>query len=588
MLCWSHKGFLLLIGRPDRMTMLWQGRSVLFIGALGLSSLSAAQRFFQALPSAPLAPRYSRALTIPQEGGAGALQREFLNDLFEEGHLQASFDTCTEGRDTTFCALHVGPRYEWAQLRAGSHGKEILTRAGFREKLFLGTPVRPQRVARLMSSVLDECESTGYPFAAVRLDSLEPKEDGLHASLLLDQGKLVVIDSIRIKGTARTNIGYLHAYLGIRPGDPYDGTLIKAAEQRMRELPYVLQKQRPYVQFQPDRTVLYLFLDDKKASSLNGLLGILPDPTTGEVLLTGDLDLKLRNALRRGESIDLNWRKLQDRTQELKLRFYGPCLLRTPFGADLSLNLFRRDSTFLEVTARAAGDYALRQGEKVSVFVNNKSSRRLGRELTFGQGLGDVALLSYGAAFSRERFDKRYNPRKGSSLTLEAAVGEKRTTTALIGDTVSTRRTDQYDLNGKAVLHAPLGKRSTLRFSGTAGRMVNDDLFRNELYRLGGIRNLRGVDEASIFCSGYAVGTMEYRFLFEENSNLLVFFDQAWWEDRSADALVREDKPFGFGVGSNFETKAGIFSITYALGRQFENPVELRGGKVHFGFSSLF
>jgi hypothetical protein len=44
----------------------------------------------------------------------------------------------------------------------------------------------------------------------------------------------------------------------------------------------------------------------------------------------------------------------------------------------------------------------------------------------------------------------------------------------------------------------------------------------------------------------------------------------------------------GFGAGITFETKAGLFSITYALGRAFDNPVALRGGKVHFGFLSLF
>ncbi len=41
-------------------------------------------------------------------------------------------------------------------------------------------------------------------------------------------------------------------------------------------------------------------------------------------------------------------------------------------------------------------------------------------------------------------------------------------------------------------------------------------------------------------------------------------------------------------VGARFQEFGGIFSLTYALGRQFNNPVELRGGKIHFGFTSLF
>ena len=117
--------------------------------------------------------------------------------------------------------------------------------------------------------------------------------------------------------------------------------------------------------------------------------------------------------------------------------------------------------------------------------------------------------------------------------------------------------------------------------------MVNNTLFRNELYRIGGIKSLRGVDEASVVCSSFAIGTVEYRFLFEENSNFFLFVDQAWWEDQSQAQLLT-DSPIGFGAGTSFETKAGIFGLTYALGQQFDNPLQLRGGKLHFGFTSLF
>ena len=96
-----------------------------------------------------------------------------------------------------------------------------------------------------------------------------------------------------------------------------------------------------------------------------------------------------------------------------------------------------------------------------------------------------------------------------------------------------------------------------------------------------------GFDEASILCSTYAIGTIEYRFVFEENSNFFLFAEQGWWE-RDVKDEFSTDTPLGFGVGTTFETKAGLFSLTYALGQQFDNPVQLRGGKVHFGFISLF
>ncbi|MCB0765000.1 MAG: hypothetical protein KDB84_09855, partial [Flavobacteriales bacterium] len=69
--------------------------------------------------------------------------------------------------------------------------------------------------------------------------------------------------------------------------------------------------------------------------------------------------------------------------------------------------------------------------------------------------------------------------------------------------------------------------------------------------------------------------------------NFFLFVDQAWWEDAAQETLIT-DTPLGFGAGATFETKAGLFSLTYALGQQFQNPIELRTGKIHFGFISLF
>ena len=46
--------------------------------------------------------------------------------------------------------------------------------------------------------------------------------------------------------------------------------------------------------------------------------------------------------------------------------------------------------------------------------------------------------------------------------------------------------------------------------------------------------------------------------------------------------------PFGFGLGISFETKAGIFSLNYALGYQENELAPLRAAKIHFGFVNFF
>ncbi|MBK7297911.1 MAG: hypothetical protein IPI91_15340 [Flavobacteriales bacterium] len=552
-------------------------------------SLHAQKHRIEFVPDIELPSKWWQPVQLPTAAGTQQAKVEQINFLLSKGYLEATIDTCITTGDTTVCPIAVGWNYRWAQLSGSGIPVEIASAAKFRDKLYSGRPITPRQVARLFEGLMKQSENNGYPFVNVRFDSLNFSDDGLMARVVLDKGRLVKFDSVLVRGSAKTNIRYLHSYIGIRPGDLYNEAVVASVERRLKELPFIVQKQRPYVQFTQESTKLYLFLDTKKASSINGVLGLQPDPLTGKTTLTGDIDLRLRNALKRGEAIELNWRSLVNSTQDLKTHFNLPFAFNTPFGVDLGLKLFKRDTTFLEVTARGGLDYILPRGDKLSVFINSKSSDRLGRNTVQVPGLADVSTISYGLGLERERFDYRFNPKRGHSAKIEGSAGKKRTTTAVFGQQEQPPeiRTVQYQLDGTAVAHIPIKRRSTIRLAGQGGWMVNDDLYTNELYRIGGLKTLRGANEAFIVASSYAIATLEYRFVFEENSNFFAFFDQGWWENSSQNDFVT-DTPFGFGVGTMFETKAGLFSLTYALGKQFNNPIELRTGKVHFGFISLF
>ncbi|HNU54953.1 MAG TPA: BamA/TamA family outer membrane protein [Flavobacteriales bacterium] len=557
---------------------------------LGLVLTTAAQRHVVVFePDHPLPAKWIRPITVGRSLAQADVVRDQILFLQARGYLEASCDTCFVRGDSSYCPIAVGRPYRWARLRSRGIPGELASEAGLREKLYDGRPVAPRQIASTIRTLLERSENSGYPFARVWLDSLQQTEDGLSAVLRADRGRLVTYDSVVVRGSVRTSARYLQASIGIRPGDVYDESVLNAVETRLRELPFVSQKQRPYVQFTPENTKLFLFLDAKKASSINGVLGLQPDANTGKVNLTGDIDLRLRNALRRGEAIALNWRSLQNSTQDLKVAGNLPFAFNTPFGIDASLKLFKRDSTFLEVTSRIGLEYLMTRGDKVTLFLNSKSNDRLGSNTIAQPGLADVRLISYGLGFVRERLDYRFNPRRGHGIQIEGSAGRKRTSQAVFGlvEQPLEINTVQMEVLGTLLGHVALGRRSTLRFAAQGGRMLNDDLYANELYRIGGLKTLRGMDEASITASSYTIGTVEYRFLYEENSNFFLFVDQAWWERRVQEEYST-DTPMGVGLGTTFETKAGLFSITYALGQQFDNPVQLRGGKVHFGFISLF
>ena len=117
--------------------------------------------------------------------------------------------------------------------------------------------------------------------------------------------------------------------------------------------------------------------------------------------------------------------------------------------------------------------------------------------------------------------------------------------------------------------------------------IYSPDIFTNELFRIGGLKSLRGFDEESIYASSYSMGKIEYRYLIEQNSFLFLFMNAAYVQDQSRGKHIY-DTPYGFGTGIDFETKLGIMSVSYALGKQFNNPIYFRNAKIHFGIVNYF
>jgi hypothetical protein len=45
---------------------------------------------------------------------------------------------------------------------------------------------------------------------------------------------------------------------------------------------------------------------------------------------------------------------------------------------------------------------------------------------------------------------------------------------------------------------------------------------------------------------------------------------------------------YSTGIGMSFETKGGLFNISYAFGAQGNQGIRLKNSKIHFGYVSYF
>ena len=524
-----------------------------------------------------------------------SLALQIQNKAINKGFVSTSYFIAWKDSAQVEMHFKLGMQFKWIYLKFNPLYRDILYKAGYKTADYEQKPIKFIKLEGVFEKVLQICDNTGYPFASIGLDSIEHTNQMVSAYINLDLNKFIKIDSIIIKGNSKISPYFLNNYTGIKAGKAYQESKILALDNRLKELPFI-KSIKPYeFTFTPAENKLVLFLDSRKANQFDGVLGFLPSEKTGKIEFTGQAHLKLQNALNRGELIDIDWRKLQLNSRDIKAKLTYPYLINTPLGLDLNFKLFQRDTIFIDVTQNAGIQYLLSGNNFFKVFINNRNLSLVStnglENLSTLPDYADVKTLTYGIGVKYEKTDYRFNPRKGYKVASNLATGNKTIVkNAKINDKLYegiNLRSTLYNGDLHADFYIPLFKQSTINIGLKAGSLQAENIFLNEAFRIGGNNSLRGFDEESIYATSYVIGNLEYRFLFEQNSYLFLFGNGAWYELNTKNDYVN-DLPYGFGTGVSFQTKAGIFSISYALGKQFDNPLLIKAAKVHFGIVSVF
>lgn len=530
--------------------------------------------------------------------------------LASKGYPVASVDSVWADQQTVYAAVYAGTKYNWVRLNPGNIEKQALEQSGYMEKNFENKPINIIQLQQLQQRLLNYYEKTGYPFAAVFLDSVQINGDKIDALLKADKGVLYHIDSIRVYGKVKISKNFLQHYLGIFKGSVYNKEKLQLVDKRIRELPYLSPVQPSDLSMLGIGSILNLYLQARKSSQLNFVVGFLPGSgESGKLQLTGDVNLNLKNQFATGESILLKWQQLQKKSPRLNLGYNQPYIFNTAFGFDFLFDLFKKDSSFLQINAQLGIEYVLSAKQSGKVFVQWQTTNLLSGavdtnqvkiEKRLPQNI-DVSSSNIGLNYDWTNTNYKFNPRKGNELGILASVGIKRIRKN--NDIVSIKdpafnyaslydsiRQRSYQLRVKlsAAHYFPIGKASVIKAGVNAGVYSSPDIFRNELFQIGGYKLLRGFDEESIYATQYAVLTAEYRSLISLNSYLFFFVDGGLVKNKYQAVDVKNNF-IGGGLGLVYETKLGLLNISYAMGKRDDVKFNIsNASKLHFGYVNYF
>ena len=533
--------------------------------------------------------------------------KQLPNVLHAKGFITASVDSLLLDSAQAFAWLFLGEQYEKLNIKVPETYKRYLEMAGIpgSNTSFISLP----QYQAVQQKLMDWFENTGYPFASIKLDSLVTEAQIVQGQLAVDKGMFYKIDSIRMLGPAKISRNFIHHYLNIPRGSFYNQQNLAKIDQRLLELPYIQQAQPWDVTMLNTGSIVNLYLVPKKSNQINVLAGFLPDNRQlggGKLLFTIDANLQLKNAFGTGENIGLIWQQIQPRSPRLHLEYQQPYIANSPVGVDFSFDLFKKDSIFLNLNAQLGINYSISPNRSAKISIQNQRTNVLQIDtfaIRSSRQLPDIAdvssvnlLLNYDVVNTNYRF----NPVRGNEMKLSLAIGNKkiRKNAAItqikdpafnyssLYDTLKLN-TYQLRVSATAAHYFPIGRQSAFKTAIHAGVYESPNSFKNELFQIGGYKLLRGFDEESIYANRFAVATLEYRYLLGLNSYFFGFRDvgNTYFKNQS---ISMSNTFVGGGIGLAFETKGGIFNLSYAAGKRNDLRFNIKESKIHFGYVSVF
>ena len=542
---------------------------------------------------------------------------EYINKipsiLQSKGYVTSSLDSLQYDSSSAQLVLFLGASYHWAEINTDRVNPSLLSAVGWRAKMFPGKPMDFLQVQDWQEKILDYLESNGHPFARIYLDSLQILDDNKVSALLkVQEGPFYKIDSLRVFGNAKVSNEFLQHYLQIPDGATYNKQRLQGISKKIMELSYVEEEKPSDISMLPTGSVLNLYLKPKRSSQVNILFGFLPNSdqlSNNKLLITGEGNLNLKNALGAGETIGLNFQKLQARSERLNLLYQHPYLFNSPIGLDFAFDMYRGDSVYLNVNLQFGANYIFSSTRSGKLYLQHFQTIANGINTAYVlqnhtlPDEADVSSFNVGIDYTINTTDYNRNPRRGNEFLISTTVGTKKIKKnsqvlelqdpndpsfnfEKLYDTVRLN-TYQFRVKTTIAKYFPLGKQGTIKAVLNGGILQSANIFRNELFQVGGFRLLRGFDEESQYLSQYAIGTLEYHYLISQNSYFYTLMDGGWGRNNSQNSDVSHTY-LSAGLGLAFETKIGIFNLAWAVGQRNDIPFNIRQSKIHFGFINYF
>ncbi|KQC08422.1 MAG: hypothetical protein APR54_04655 [Candidatus Cloacimonas sp. SDB] len=415
-----------------------------------------------------------------------------------------------------------------------------------------------------ITELVEFYNDSGFLFAQVQIDSIRSEDAQIIAYLKIVEGRFSNPKEFLFKGNKNSSensllkISQLTNYKTITP------KILQQAEKLILKKSYIRNCQIVPL----DNEKILIDIEEDKMTYFSGILGY-NNNQKGENKITGFLNLDFLNLFGTDRSLGLTWQKLNSDRSYIKLAYHESGPWQIPLSGDFSISREEVDSTYIrsEIVSEIFY-YGINSKYGFNIAHNTiyPGSRR--PELI---SKNDITTTGIFWEYSSHFYE--INPLTGNKIRLGLYNTFFRNKEAK-----DTRQGSE--LFWQTYLN-PIRK-NVIAIGFNLRVVENKSLQDYELFRLGGIKNLRGYNQDQFQGQLILWTNLEYRYLLSYNSRAFIFFDYGFVRNDQTDI----GKLFSLGFGLRLKTRLGLLGIDYGIGYEngkFRNPLD---GIVHFGLET--
>ncbi|MFB6274216.1 MAG: outer membrane protein assembly factor [Salinibacter sp.] len=530
-----------------------------------------------------------------------AVGRRVLAHLRRKGYYYARLDSATVDTNATPAVArlyaHRGPQVRIAELRL--KGDSVVPEEALRALMETeaGDRLRPARLEADIQALLDRYEAIGRPLAQVRVAETRLTREGsprLRVTLRIEEGPKLWLKRIEVPDDARTTPALLAHLAGLEVGEPLRDYDPEALQRRLQEHDLFQEVGAPTLRITADGgAVLRIPVEEAPPGAFDFVIGYLPPARTRDSgQLVGSGHLLLKHLFGGGRTAEFTLDRRPGRTSIFDVSLSDPYVFGLPLRIKGHFRGEQRDSTYGERIYELDGGYRLDNGLTLTATLSREVVRPGPAGTQFLDGRQQIprsTTLFFGVGLRYRQLDRPQNPRRGVSVDIQVAQGQKDRHLQRItadGDTVQVSNSVRQErLRAQFRAYLPLFDRQVLAVGGDGSVLLSPDgrWDRSDLFRLGGATSLRGYDEDRFLGNVVARGLVEYRLQLDRASYAHAFFDLGYVARPALTATTATQgwHP-GYGLGLRLQTALGRLSVTYALN---PNVQSLANGRVHLGLS---